>query len=713
MKISCGTPFPLGATVTGTGVNFSIFSRFADQVTLLLFDHLNPGRMTHQIELVPINHRTGHLWHIEVESLGIGQLYGFSLDGIYKPESGHRFNKNKLILDPYARCIVGNYCFDRSELYGYDKGSPIGDLSFSHQHDFSIAPRCKVVGNLDTFCPDDRHIHIPLENMIIYEVNLKGFTSNPNSKVQFQGTYQGFSEKIPYLTDLGITTVEFMPIQEFNPLEIIRINPVTRDHLKQYWGYSTINYFSPAHHLAAETVNHVQEFRCLVKACHDAGLEVILDVVYNHTGEGGLDGPTLCYRGIDNSVYYMLEDSKRYYKNYSGCGNTFNCNMPVVKQLILDSLRYWYCEMKVDGFRFDLAPILGRNTKGEWVGENSILNDILNDPLLADCKLIAEGWDAGGLYKLGNFPVGWQEWNGKFRDSIRRFWRGDDHTIHDFLNAWLGSPEIYGNFKTPDHSINYITCHDGFTLRDLVSYTSKHNFENSENNQDGLNENFSFNWGTEGETADPEINKIRLRQVKNFLSVLMLAHGVPMLYSGDEIFRTQKGNNNAYCQDVLWNWFDWDYTRLYSDLLDFTQKLIGFRKKHSILRQNRYFKDVSPSLNDLHDIWKQDISFHGVEINRPDYNPYSHTIAFLMNGFRIGVTDSPADTPSLYFVVNAYHEPLMFAIPQPPSFEYAWFLQIDTGADYPNDFLVRPERVTESGITLISHSMVVLVLQKS
>ncbi len=712
MKTNKGTPFPLGATMTQSGVNFSIVSRFATRMSLLLFNSEHPDQLDTRIDFDPICHRTGHIWHIEVEGIGEGQYYGFSLDGPYRPECGLRFNPNKLILDPYARCIVGDYHFDRVEMYSYDKGSPAGDLSFSRHSSTGIAPRCRVIDYPDSECPEDSHIHIPLEDMIIYEMNLKGFTSNPNSGVDTPGSYQGFTEKIDYLKALGITTIELMPIQEFNPHEIIRINPVTGEPLKQYWGYSTLNFFSPAQHLAAQPGCQVQEFRHLVKACHQAGLEVILDVVYNHTGEGGGDGPTLCYRGIDNSVYYMLEENKRYYKNYSGCGNTLNCNTPVVKQLILDSLRFWYCEMKVDGFRFDLAPILGRNTKGEWVGENSILNDILNDPLLAECKLIAEGWDAGGLYKLGNFPVGWQEWNGKFRDSIRRFWRGDDHTIHDFINAFLGSPEIYGSFKTPDHSINYVTCHDGFTLRDLVSYNHKHNFENGENNQDGLNDNFSRNWGAEGETADTRINQLRLRQVKNLLSVLMLAQGVPMLYSGDEVYRTQKGNNNAYCQDVLWNWFDWDAISRHADLLEFTRNLIRFRKHHPILRQNRYLKSFDFETMNPHDLWKRDISFHGVQLHRPDLNAYSHSIALLLNG---SAASRPLgeEWPSLFLAFNAYHDPLSFEVPPPPSSRYAWHLQLDTGTDHPHDFMIRPTIMEDSTISLIPHSLMILILKNT
>jgi len=711
LKTYQGVPFPLGATIFSEGVNFSIFSKHALEVILVLFPDFENFDEIVEIPLHPQKNRTGDIWHIFVENLGEGIRYGYRIDGPYAPSDGHRFNKFKLLIDPYAKLIDGVYNFNRDELYGYQKTSEYKDLSFNYKSSIFSAPKSVTV---KTILPgdDDYHLNFKLNELIIYEMHVRGFTKHPSSGVKNPGTFDGIIEKIDYLKSLGVNAIELMPIHEFNPDEIVRKNPLTNEPLKQYWGYNTINFFTPAFHYSVEPLNRINEFRNFVKQCHNAGIEVILDVVYNHTGEGGEDGPTLSFRGIDNSVYYMLDkNNKRLYKNYSGCGNTFNCNYPVVKQFIIDSLRYWYCDLKIDGFRFDLATILGRNPEGEWVGENSLLNDILNDPLLSGCKLIAEGWDAAGLYKLGDFPEGWAEWNGKYRDSVRRFIRGDNGVIHDFINAFIGSPDLYGSYKSPDHSINFITCHDGFTLRDLVSYNNKHNIENGENNLDGSNENFSYNWGHEGETSDEYINKIRNRNVKNFLTVLFFSLGVPMIYSGDECYRTQRGNNNAYCHDTMWNWFNWENLEKYSDILRFSQKIINFRRRYKPLQRKNFYNNKNLFLSSVDEIWNNDISFHGININNPDLADWSHTIAFLING-KASVTGLAIDYPSIYIAINAYEKELEFNVPPFLDVERKWYILINTYNDAPFDFNDKPVPWNYTKIPVKPHSVVVLICGK-
>ncbi len=498
----------------------------------------------------------------------------------------------------------------------------------------------------------DKPLNIPMYETIIYEMHIRAFTFDKNSGVKNPGTYLGVIEKIPYLKELGITTVEFLPVQEFNELENIRRNPLTREKLKNFWGYSPLAFFAPD---SWYTVNHngfqaVSEFKEMVKALHSSGIEIIIDVVYNHTGEGNEYGPTLSFRGLDNSIYYMLENGSKY-KNYSGCGNTLNCNHPVVKHLIMDSLRYWVIDMHVDGFRFDLAAILGRDEAGNWVPSYSVLAEIALDPILSNTKIIAEGWDAAGLFKVGGFPPGWAEWNAHFRDDVRSFIKGDDNKAKAIANRIMGSPDLFCSGKrSPYHGINFITAHDGFTLNDLVSYNEKHNGENGENNRDGLNYNFSWNCGSEGPVKDSAILELRNRQMRNLFAVLMLSQGTPMILSGDEFKFSKKGNNNTYCQDNSLNWLDWKLRKENKDFFEFCRFFINFRKKHPSLRRKIFFNEK----DNLHS-QSPEISWHGSEPGKPDWNYNSHTSAFLLDGSGIK-TGSDFDDCFIFTVINTYWE---------------------------------------------------------
>ncbi|HOT77041.1 MAG TPA: isoamylase, partial [Candidatus Wallbacteria bacterium] len=544
-KLLKGRPYPLGSSFDKKGgMNFAILSKNTCGVILELYRLSDIQTPFISIEFNPKKNRTGDIWHAHITGPDFSELcYAYRFTGDYSPAlTGDRFNRNKLLIDPYARALVSadnRWHFD--EAYGYDRAAPSdADLAPSGVDNSSTAMKCAIIDDSQYDWQDDHHPRIPLNKTIIYETHVRGTTMHHSSKSASPGTFAGIVEKIPYFTELGVTAIEFLPVHEFNEDEIIRVNPKTGERLKNYWGYNSLSFFAlnSLYSSSGAPGGVVNEFRDMVRHLHRANIEVILDVVYNHTGEGNEVGPSVAFRGIDNRLYYHLENN-RFYKNYSGCGNTLNCNHSAVKQMILDSLRYFVSEMHVDGFRFDLAAILGRDSSGAWIGVNSLLRDISEDPILSGTKLIAEGWDAAGCYKVGEFPAGWAEWNGKFRDDIRSFIKGDDGYVSALATRICGSPDLYDNGRAPYHSINFITSHDGFTMRDLVTYNKKNNFENGENNADGTDDNRSFNYGAEGETGDVEINRKRMRQVKNFATILMISQGTPMILAGDEFYRTQ------------------------------------------------------------------------------------------------------------------------------------------------------------------------------
>lgn len=657
MKVWPGEPYPLGATWDGAGTNFALFSEHATAVELCLFN----GSKETRIKLPEVSDFS---WHGYLPGIGPGQRYGFRVHGPYEPHGGHRFNPAKLLLDPYAKAIEGSVqCTD--DLYGYQVGHPDVDLSQDKRDSASILPKCVVV-NPSFDWEGDRQLRIPWDETVIYEISVKGFTiRHPDVPEQLRGTYSGLAcpAVIDYLLSLGVTAVELMPVHQS-----IDDRHLVERGLRNYWGYNSIGYFAPDARYAAnsERGQHIAEFKTMVKTLHQAGIEVILDVVYNHTAEGNQLGPTLCFRGIDNSSYYRLQpDDSRYYMDYTGCGNTLNMMHPRTLQLIMDSLRYWVLEMHVDGFRFDLASALAREL--HEVDRLGAFFDIIHqDPVISQVKLIAEPWDLGeGGYQVGNFPPGWAEWNGKYRDSVRDYWRGVDQTLGEFAYRFTGSSDLYEDSgRRPHASINFITAHDGFTLNDLVSYNEKHNQANGEDNRDGESHNRSWNCGVEGPTDDPNINKLRDRQKRNFLATLFLSQGVPMLLGGDEIGRTQQGNNNAYCQDNEISWFDWEHAD--KTLLEFTQRLIAFRKKHPIFRRRHWFQGRPIHGSDIFDIkW---FTPEGREMSEEDWKVgYAKSLGVFLNGAGIESTNrrgEPVVDDSFYLLFNAHHKQLAFTLPE-------------------------------------------------
>ena len=700
-----GKPLPLGATLRDRGVQFAIFSRHATAITLQLFATSEDISPAAEIQLDPRVNKTGDIWHIFVEGLTAGQLYGYRADGPYRPLEGLRFNKNKLLLDPYARAVTGNLNWNLSDARGYDIGAPEGDLSFSASDSAGGAPKCIVLGN-DFRWDGDRPLNIPLKDTIIYEVHVRGLTCHPSAKVDHPGTFLGVIEKIPYLKELGITAVELLPIQEFDEREIMKTNPRTGEKLSNYWGYSTMSFFAPKgrYSSSGSMGEQVREFKGMVKELHRAGIEVILDVVFNHTAEGNETGPTLCFRGLDNTIYYLLDDGGRRYKNYSGCGNTLNCNHPLLREFIIDCLHYWVIEMHVDGFRFDLASILGRDQEGNMLENPPLIHRIAENPVLRNTKIIAEAWDAGGAYQVGRFPGRWAEWNGHFRDDIRRFWRGDAGMTPHLATRLTGSSDLFQTSgRAPFHSVNFVTCHDGFTLHDVVSYSKKHNLANGENNLDGTDDNFGCNYGVEGETANGAINELRIRQIKNFLATLMLAQGVPMLLGGDEFRRTQGGNNNAYCQDNEISWFNWDRLETHDEIFRFTKELIRMRKQHGALRRAHFFSGSDHDRDGIPDIsW---FTYSGM---KPDWDKAGSSLACLISG-RKEETGAPQDDSDFYLIFNAAATPLAFSLPRPPSGK-SWWCMIDTAQPAPKDIL-RAGKEIKAGkkYTAQSRSLVVLI----
>ncbi|MFN2186112.1 MAG: glycogen debranching protein GlgX, partial [Anaerolineae bacterium] len=571
--IGPGKSFPLGATVSPPGVNFSLYSKSSTAAELLLFDRADDPQPSRAIALDPAENRTFHFWHVFVPDLKPGQLYGYRIHGPNDPQRGHRFDPDKVLLDPYGRAVSVPGSYSRE--------------AASRPGDNTAAAMKSVVADPGTYdWEGDAPLKHAFTRTVIYEMHVGGFTKHPNSGLtpELRGTYAGLIAKIPYLQDLGITAVELLPVFQFDAQE-------APPGLTNYWGYNPVSFFAPhaGYCSCHDPLGVLDEFRDMVKALHRAGIEVILDVVYNHTAESDHKGPTLCFKGLENSVYYILEDGGSRYANYSGTGNTLNANQSIVRRMILDSLRYWVEEMHVDGFRFDLASILSRDEEGQPLANPPVIWDIETDPVLAGTKLIAEAWDAAGLYQVGSF-VGdrWKEWNGQFRDDVRSFLRGDNATVTKMASRFLASPDLYGHEeREPEQSINFVTCHDGFTLNDVVSYERKHNVANKEGNRDGYNQNLSRNYGVEGPTDNPDIERVRLRQIKNFYTITLLALGVPMLLMGDEVRRTQRGNNNAYCQDNEISWFDWTLLEKHADLHRFVQHLVRFRLGLSIYQEGR------------------------------------------------------------------------------------------------------------------------------
>jgi len=656
-KFRRGKPFPFGATLEPGGVNFSIFSSHATSCTLVLFSKGDPKPL---VEIpFPEEFRIGNVYSMMVFDLDYENIeYGYRMDGPHDKTEGHWFDPSKILMDPYAKVIGGR-----------DVWGEIPNFKDLYQHRGRI-----VIDDFDW--QDDCPLELPPEDLIIYEMHLRSFTQHPSSgvKERYRGTFAGMREKIDYLKELGVNAVELMPIFEFDEFENHRFNPDTGERLYNYWGYSTVGFFAPKAGYAAtgKLGMQVDELKTLVKELHKNGIEVILDVVFNHTAEGNELGQIISFRGIDNKVYYMLTP-EGYYFNFSGCGNTLNCNHPIVRNIVLDCLRYWAAEYHIDGFRFDLASILGRDRDGTPLTNPPLLEVLAFDPILAKCKLIAEAWDAGGLYQVGSFPSfgRWAEWNGKYRDMLRQFVKGDAE-VWDMSHRLMGSPDLYAETnRPPTTSINFITAHDGFTLIDLFSYNEKHNEDNGEGNQDGANDNFSWNCGVEGLTDDPEINELRRRLVKNAIALLMVSQGVPMILMGDEMGRTKQGNNNTYCHDNELNWLDWSLLETNADIFEFFQHCIAFRHAHPVLRRSSHFHH-----QDLVGSGYADISWHGTQAWNVDWADYSRTLAFLLCGEH--AYDGEGEDDYIYVGMNMHWEPLTFEIPQLPD-RKQWHLFADTG----------------------------------
>jgi isoamylase len=676
-----GRSYPLGAAASRGGVNFNLYSRDASRVDLLLFsneDDARPGVIT----LDPSNNRTYHYWHVFVPGIQAGQVYGYRVHGAFDPNQGMRFDSSKLLLDPYGRSVVVPKSYSR-------------EAAQSKADTVATAMKSVVVDPSSYDWEGDQPLHGPSSQSIIYEMHVKGFTQHFSSGVaaEARGTFRGLIEKIPYLQDLGISAIELLPVFQFDPYDCPK-------GLVNYWGYAPVSFFAPHHAYSSgrDPLSPVNEFRDMVKAMHHAKIEVLLDVVFNHTSEGSGDGPTVCFRGIDNNTYYILEQNRSRYANYSGTGNTLNANHPVVRRMILDSLRYWVEEMHVDGFRFDLASILARDSCGRVMSNPPVLWDIESDPTLAGTKLIAEAWDAAGLYQVGSF-IGdsWKEWNGRFRDDVRDFLRSGHGTVRRFADRLLGSPEVYGHKqREAEQSVNFVTCHDGFTLNDLVSYNQKHNRANGEENRDGANDNRSWNCGVEGPTDNPVIEKLRNRQVKNVLTVTMLSLGLPMFVMGDEVRRTQLGNNNAYCHDSEANWFDWSLLVKHADLYRFVKTLISRRRMRG---DDSEFQGMT--LSEI--ISKGLKGWHGVKLNQPDWSDDSHSIALSVR--------LANDILHVYLIFNAHWEPLNFELPVMETGQRdPWRRWIDTSLESPDDIVEWQEAPSVAGYTYLAGSRSVIVL---
>lgn len=646
-KIDRGTPLPHGATKGVSGYNFSLFSKHAATVAICLY---NPDNKT-DFQEIPFDrkfNKTGDLWHIFIYDLPAHYYYGYRIEGLYEPLKGLYFDSRHIVLDPYARAIQSSSVWGEEH---YSKNILLGVVDPLYEK-FNWE--------------NDTHPNHHLRELIIYEMHVRGFTQDSSSKVAEKGTFLGMLEKIPYLKSLGINAVELMPVFEFNECEINKIN-LSNERLYNYWGYSSINFFSLMNRYGTSREKTILEFKSLIKELHANDIEVILDVVYNHTAEGNAQGPTFSFKGIENSSYYLLGPNGEYY-NFSGCGNTINANHPVVREIIRDSLRYWVQEMHIDGFRFDLASILTRSHDGIPLASPPLIEALSFDPLLANTKLIAEAWDAGGLYQVGSFPSWgkWAEWNGKFRDDVRNFIKGTDGSIGPFATRICGSQDLYAKGRQPYHSINFVTSHDGFSLYDLVSYNEKHNESNGEDNRDGDNNNCSWNCGVEGETKNKKILFLRHRQMRNFILALLISQGVPMILMGDEYAHTKQGNNNTWCHDDPINWFQWEQLEKNQDLFRFMTSMIAFRKKHPILYHSRF---LNPS----------DIIWHGIIPDQPDWSITSRFIAFTLV--------NPVDEFDIYVAFNTSNNSVEISFPTPSTQGQYWHRIIDTSKKSPEDFV--------------------------
>ncbi len=661
-----GWPLPWSAQAHHDGVNFSLFSRHATGVTLEFYDHPEDATPSRSIALDPVRNRTGDVWHVWVRGVMNGQLYAYRVAGPYEPCHGLRFNSEKMLLDPLASAIEGNSHWDFGPARGYADSPPAPPDTPSREDDAGSMPKCVYVHHHFDWQGDSAPLH-SASDTVIYETHVRGATIHPSSGVAHSGTYLGLTELIPYFRELGITTIELMPVAEFNENELTQVNPQTGERLKNYWGYNPVAFVAPKRSYARASGSGacLVEFQRMVKDFHRAGIEVLLDVVLNHTAEGNEVGPTLSLRGTDNPIYYLLgEGDCRRYQDFTGTGNTLNANHPVVREFIRNVLRYWVIDTHVDGFRFDLASVLGRGRDGRLLPNPPLLESLAEDPILRDAKLVAEAWDAGGAYQVGSFSERrWMEWNGRFRDDVRRFWLGESTGVGALASRICGSSDLYQpSGKTPACSVNFVTCHDGFTLNDLVSYREKHNEANGERNRDGSDWNDSDNCGVEGPSTDPAVESLRRRLIKNFLLTLFVSRGVPMLLGGDEFRRTQLGNNNAYCQDNETSWYDWSLVERHREIHRFTRLMIAFRRAHPVLRREAFYGG-------------RDLRWFNPEGATPDWaDKEQRALGCLIFG---------RNEPDLCLLFNAGSEPAAFALPAPSS--GTWHLAADTSLASPND----------------------------
>ncbi|WP_159471389.1 glycogen debranching protein GlgX [Dyadobacter sp. 3J3] len=689
IKFRRGHVLPFGATMVPNGINFSIYSSEAIDCTLVLFER---GESAPFAEIrFPEEFRTGNVYSMIVFDLDYERLeYGYRMDGPFNPEKGHRFDKSIILSDPYAKAIGGRDTWlakpNWDDIYPYRSRLVFEDFDWENDHP----------------------LETPIEDLVIYEMHVRGFTQHPSAEVKNPGTFAAIRSKIAYLKELGINCVELMPIYEFDEWENSKENPVTGGLIVNFWGYSTVNFFSPKAGYAAtgKFGMQVDELKTLIKELHKNGIEVMLDVVFNHTAEGDHRGHTISFRGIDNKTYYMLTP-EGYYFNFSGTGNTLNCNNPVVRNMVLDCLRYWAADYHIDGFRFDLAAILGRDQNGAPLSNPPLLESLAHDPILAKCKLVAEAWDAGGLYQVGSFPAygRWAEWNGKYRDGIRKFLKGDDGLVGKMAQLVQGSPDLY-YYRGPTASINFIACHDGFTLYDLFAYNEKHNIANGENNNDGGNDNDSWNHGVEGETEDAGINQLRHRQIKNALSILMVSQGVPMILSGDEMGVTKYGNNNTYCHDNELNWTDWGLLKKNADIYNFARHILRFRRAHPVLRSATHFQH-----RDYVGSGFPDISFHGTQAWKPDYSDSSKCLAFMLDGAH--AKNGTIQDDMIYVAMNTYWDALYYELPV-LSAGRNWYLAVNTSMPSGEDiFEIGKEPIlSEQGRFLVGGRSTIILVGK-
>ncbi|GMO52345.1 MAG: glycogen debranching protein GlgX [Termitinemataceae bacterium] len=707
-EIQSGKPVPLGATSVLGGINFAVFSRNASLVTLCVFE--SPDASAQMVE-IPLNkpvNRSGDVWHCFIKDLSVPAFYLYKVDGPFEPENGFRFNKNQGLFDPYTKALSDLSSWDFGTSIAYNAGGENADLTYNEQTNIHEMPRCIAID--DSFdWQGDIPLNYPLRHSIIYETHVRGLSADKSSGVEHPGTYRGVIEKIPFLKDLGITSLELLPIHEFQENELFRINPRTGKTLKNYWGYSTIAFFAPKGSYSSDRNPgaQVNEFKEMVRELHKAGIEVILDVVFNHTAEGNEAGPSFSFRGLDNSIYYILNENKRYYQNYSGCGNTVNCNNPVMRSLIINCLIYWVVEMHVDGFRFDLGSILGRDQKGNLMENPPMLEKIAEEPVLRNTKIIAEAWDAGGAYQVGWFPGGrWAEWNDRYRDDVRKYWRGDPSQVRHIATRLSGSSDLYlRDGRKPFHSINFITCHDGFTMKDLVSFNGKHNDENGEENRDGGDNNHSYNYGYEGASLNGEIETTRQKQMKNFFTTLMISQGTPMILGGDEFGRTQNGNNNAYCQDNEISWYDYNLLKHNTGLYRFTKEIIAFRLRNPCFRRPEFYTGHAGAYNAPPEIiWYDRLG------EKIDWTQKESAFSFILFGTKSSI-EADREKNDFFIMFNASQGECYFTVPQ-AGVNRQWFRVVDTALSSPEDIMSEGTEVPlnpQSNYMVRSRSVVILL----